>query len=284
MPGTAIASPSTARALSTKASGGGSRASSISSDGNSFVRRSGGARQANLSSGARRAIATARSGSSASAREERSVEETKATRLPTNTRSPRSEDSARSMSSSFPSRYDTFAETPSTNSASAASAPAARAAQIRLSRRICGSRFATKSGWCGSGGENKPEEGNDPDHIGNPGQNHSYEPQSRRADRPRKANGMEDTADRKRGTDPVDHPDRGAEDRHGQGPHEQDRRGHVFGVVGVRPKGAGHFGLAAIANVRLGPYPRTRHQHAENQHDERVQRRVEAEGIIGRFK
>jgi hypothetical protein len=89
-PFTASAAPSASRARAINTSGAGSVASSRSSSGMTVASRSLGARPANLSSGASRAIFTARSGNPARASAEKSVEDTKATFWPTKTRRPMS--------------------------------------------------------------------------------------------------------------------------------------------------------------------------------------------------
>jgi len=81
-----------------------------------------------MSSGARRAMATARSTSRARASADRSEPDTTAWDRPTNTRRPRSRLSSFSTSSSRPSRTETDREVRSAPTASAASAPALRAA------------------------------------------------------------------------------------------------------------------------------------------------------------
>ncbi len=84
------------------------------------------ARPANLSSGAARAIATARSASAALPSLVISLVETTAWRRPTSTRRPRSSPSALSDSSTAPSRTSIDSDIERTATASAASAPAAR--------------------------------------------------------------------------------------------------------------------------------------------------------------
>ena len=88
-----------------------------------------------MSSGATRAIATARSASAAKPSPAMSLVETTACFLPMRTRRPRSSPSALSDSSTAPSRTSTDTDTPRTATASAASAPAKRAAFTRRSAR-----------------------------------------------------------------------------------------------------------------------------------------------------
>ena len=88
-----------------------------------------------LSSGAARAIATARSASAALPSLAVSLVDTTAWRLPTSTRRPRSSPSARSLSSTAPSRTSIDSDIERTATASAASAPAARAALTSRSAR-----------------------------------------------------------------------------------------------------------------------------------------------------
>ena len=118
-----------AEAVSSAASG--RSLSSRSRSASERPRRAGSARPANGSSGATRAIATPRSASAfgSSVR----LAEITAERRPTKTRRPRSADSARSVSSTLPSRTETDSAVPCTTTASASSAPAARAAATRRS-------------------------------------------------------------------------------------------------------------------------------------------------------
>ena len=102
--------------------------SSRSRSGNSRASSAGSARPTYLSSGATRAIATARSASFAMPSPETSLVETTAWRCPTSTRNPTSSPSERSDSSTRPSRTSTPCDTPRTATASAASAPARLAA------------------------------------------------------------------------------------------------------------------------------------------------------------
>src|SRR5437660_8821521 len=123
------ASASTARRSSSEVEG--TVRSSRSRSANSRASSEGSARPTYLSSGATRAIATARSASFPMPSPEISLVETTAWRCPTSTRSPTSSPSERSDSSTRPSRTSTPCETLRTATASAASAPALLAASTR---------------------------------------------------------------------------------------------------------------------------------------------------------
>ena len=120
-------------------------ASSRSRSGKSRASSAGSARPTYASSGATRAIATARSASLAIPSPLTSLVETTAWRLPTNTRRPTSSPSERSDSSTRPSRTSTPCDTPRTATASAASAPARRAASTSACARSPSPDWSSRS-------------------------------------------------------------------------------------------------------------------------------------------
>ena len=132
----------------------GTSRSSRSRSANSRASREGSARPTYLSSGATRAIATARSASFPMPSPEISLVETTAWRCPTNTRNPTSSPSERSDSSTRPSRTSTPCETPRTATASAASAPARLAASTSRCASVDSADWSNRSevaGACESG-------------------------------------------------------------------------------------------------------------------------------------
>ena len=134
-PLTAIAAASAARAFCSSRSTDGSSGSIKSRSGKSCASWLSSARPANLSSGAARAMATARSASARLPSAAISLVETTAWRRPTSTRRPRSSLSARSLSSTAPSRTSIDSDIERTATASAASAPALSAALTSRSAR-----------------------------------------------------------------------------------------------------------------------------------------------------
>src|SRR6195952_897650 len=119
--------------------------SSISRSGNSCASNDGSARPTYWSSGATRAIATARSASFATPSVLTSLVETTAWRRPTSTRRPTSSPSERSDSSTRPSRTSTPCDTPRTATASAASAPARLAASTRRCASVESADWSNRS-------------------------------------------------------------------------------------------------------------------------------------------
>src|SRR5882762_8336650 len=128
-PLTASAAASASQARRSSSDVDGTLGSSRSRSGKSRASNDGSARPTYLSSGATRAMATARSASFATPSPLTSLVETTAWRRPTSTRSPTSSPSERSDSSTRPSRTSTPCELLRT--ASAASAPARLAASTR---------------------------------------------------------------------------------------------------------------------------------------------------------
>ncbi len=111
--------------------------SSRSRSGKLVASNAGSARPANLSSGAARAMATARSASVSTPSPLISLVDTAACFLPTRTRKPTSSPSERCDSSTAPSRTSTDSDTERTATASASLAPARRAAATRrLARSV----------------------------------------------------------------------------------------------------------------------------------------------------
>src|SRR5882724_6767057 len=139
----AAASASQARRSSSDVEG--TLRSSRSRSGKSRAKSDGSARPTYLSSGATRAIATARSASLATPSPEMSLVETTAWRCPTSTRNPTSSPSERSDSSTRPSRTSTLCETPRTATASAASAPARLAASTRRCASVESADWSNRS-------------------------------------------------------------------------------------------------------------------------------------------
>ena len=153
-PLTASAAASASQARRSSSAVDGILGSSRSRSGKSRASNDGSARPTYLSSGATRAMATARSASLATPSPLTSLVETTAWRCPTSTRSPTSSPSERSDSSTRPSRTSTPCETPRTATASAASAPArlaastsrcASVAQGGLIEQVGGRRRRTKA-------------------------------------------------------------------------------------------------------------------------------------------
>src|SRR6516225_2381859 len=162
IPVTPSAASSAARARSISTSAAGSSGSSMSSTGRVWAISAGSAMPQYGSSGTVRAIATARSTSAASASAERSVDDTTACCLPTNTLRPRSWPSERSSFSVLPRRRACDSEVPSNSTASAASAPARRARPIRS----CSTSIAVPASLLTSGIASPPF----PDRVAGPGQ------------------------------------------------------------------------------------------------------------------
>src|SRR5437899_2362717 len=130
-PLTASAAASDSQARRSSSAVDGMLGSSRSRSGKSRASNEGSARPTYLSSGATRAMATARSASLATPSPLTSLVEITAWRRPTSTRNPTSSPSERSDSSTRPSRTSTPCETLRTATASAASAPALLAASTR---------------------------------------------------------------------------------------------------------------------------------------------------------
>src|ERR1700682_3330966 len=139
----AAASASQARRSSSEVAG--TLGSSRSRSGKSRANSDGSARPTYLSSGATRAIATARSASLATPSPLMSLVETTAWRLPTSTRNPTSSPSERSDSSTRPSRTSTPCDTPRTATASAAAAPAVLAPSTRRCASVESADWSNRS-------------------------------------------------------------------------------------------------------------------------------------------
>ena len=135
-PLTASAAASASQARRSSSDVDGVSGSSKSRFGNSRTSNDGSARPTYLSSGATRAMATARSASLAMPSPLTSFVEITAWRCPTSTRSPMSSPSERSDSSTRPSRTSTLWEIPRSATASAASAPAPLAASTSRCARV----------------------------------------------------------------------------------------------------------------------------------------------------
>ena len=134
-PRTPSAASSAWRARRSRRSTLGMSGSSRSRSGNSRASSAGSASPANLSSGATRAMAMARSASASTPSPLMSLVEIDAWRRPTRTRKPTSSLSERCDSSTAPSRTSTDSETERTATASAWSAPARCAAATRREAR-----------------------------------------------------------------------------------------------------------------------------------------------------
>src|SRR5882724_11665834 len=144
-PLTASAAASASQARRSSSEVDGTLGSSRSRSGKSRASSDGSARPTYLSSGATRAIATARSASFATPSPLMSLVETTAWRRPTSTRSPTSSPSERSDSSTRPSRTSTPCETPRIATESAASAPARLAASTRRCARLESADWSNRS-------------------------------------------------------------------------------------------------------------------------------------------
>src|SRR6202171_6110697 len=144
-PLTASAAASASQARRSSSDVEGILESSRSRSGKSRARSDGSARPTYLSSGATRAIATARSASLATPSPRMSLVETTAWRLPTSTRNPTSSPSERSDSSTRPSRTSTPCDTPRTATPSAASAPARFAASTRRCASVESADWSNRS-------------------------------------------------------------------------------------------------------------------------------------------
>src|SRR2546421_3656501 len=144
-PLTASAAASASQARRSSSDVEGILRSSISRSGKSRASSAGSARPTYLSSGATRAIATARSASFATPSPLMSLVETTAWRRPTSTRNPTSSPSERSDSSTRPSRTSTPCETPRIATESAASAPARLAASTRRCARLESADWSNRS-------------------------------------------------------------------------------------------------------------------------------------------
>src|SRR5205823_13933173 len=144
-PLTASAAASASQARRSSSDVDGMLGSSKSRSGKSRASSDGSASPTYLSSGATRAMATARSASLATPSPLTSLVETTAWRCPTSTRSPTSSPSERSDSSTRPSRTSTPCEMPRTATASAASAPARLAASTSRCARSESADWSNRS-------------------------------------------------------------------------------------------------------------------------------------------
>src|SRR6266581_2567097 len=146
-PLTASAAASASQARRSSSDVDGTLGSSRSRSGKSRASNDGSARPTYLSSGATRAMATARSASFATPSPLTSLVETTAWRCPTSTRNPTSSPSERSDSSTRPSRTSTPCETPRTATASAESAPARLAASTNRCASVLSAVWSNRSEW-----------------------------------------------------------------------------------------------------------------------------------------
>src|SRR5882757_8367362 len=144
-PLTASAAASASQARRSSSAVDGTLESSRSRSGKSRASSAGSARPTYLSSGATRAIATARSARRAMPSPLTSLVETTAWRRPTSTRKPTSSPSERSDSSTRPSRTSTPCDTPRTAIASAWSAPARLAASTRRCASVLSADWSNRS-------------------------------------------------------------------------------------------------------------------------------------------